>query len=122
MKQKQKWEEDDTYCKGYILGGLSDMLYNVYEIKYASSTAKEIWDDLDSKYKTENIENKKLLISKLFDFCMLRTKNDSKIKSPNSSSPMPSKIMIIRNFEINVVLNYRGVVSEIRSCRQRIEI
>ncbi|KAK3028779.1 hypothetical protein RJ639_038000 [Escallonia herrerae] len=71
MKQKQRWEEDDTYCKGYILGGLSDTLYNVYEIKYANITAKELWDDLDSKYKTEDAENKNFLISKLFDFCMV---------------------------------------------------
>ncbi|KAK3021010.1 hypothetical protein RJ639_046040 [Escallonia herrerae] len=32
MKQKQRWEDDDTYCKGYVLGGLSDTLYDVYEI------------------------------------------------------------------------------------------
>ncbi|KAK3032798.1 hypothetical protein RJ639_035320 [Escallonia herrerae] len=70
MKQKQKWEEDDTCCKGYILGGLSDTLYDVYEIKYANSSAKELWDDLDNKYETEDTGNKKFLISKLFDFHM----------------------------------------------------
>ncbi|KAK3014382.1 hypothetical protein RJ639_009156 [Escallonia herrerae] len=42
MKQKQRWEEDDTYCKGYILGGLSDTLYDVYKINYTNSTAKEL--------------------------------------------------------------------------------
>ncbi|KAK3025781.1 hypothetical protein RJ639_041937 [Escallonia herrerae] len=78
MKQKQRWEEDDTYCKGYILGGLFDTLYDVYEIKYANSTAKELWDDLDSKYKTEDAGNKKFLISKLFDFRMeLKQKKDA---------------------------------------------
>ncbi|KAK3009586.1 hypothetical protein RJ639_014274 [Escallonia herrerae] len=75
MKKKQRWEDDDTYCKGYILGGLSDTLYDVYEIKYANSTAKEIWDDLDSKYKTEDAGNKKFLISKLFDFRMENSKS-----------------------------------------------
>ncbi|KAK3028045.1 hypothetical protein RJ639_038766 [Escallonia herrerae] len=70
MKQKQKWEEDDTNRKGYILGGLFDTLYDVYEIKYANSTAKELWDDLDSKYKSEDVRNKKFIISKLFDFRM----------------------------------------------------
>ncbi|KAK3000319.1 hypothetical protein RJ639_020835 [Escallonia herrerae] len=62
MKQKQRWEEDDTYCKRYILGGLSDTLYDMYEIKHTNSTAKELWDDLDSKYKTEDAGNKKFLI------------------------------------------------------------
>ncbi|KAK3043164.1 hypothetical protein RJ639_001597 [Escallonia herrerae] len=75
MKQKQRWEEDDTYCKGYILGGLSDTLYDVYEIKYANSTVKELRDDLDSKYKTEDAGNKKFLISKLFDFRMVDSKS-----------------------------------------------
>ncbi|KAK2999013.1 hypothetical protein RJ639_024510 [Escallonia herrerae] len=74
MKQKQRWEDDDIYCKGYILGGLSDTLYDVYEIKYANITAKELWDDLDSKYKTEDAGNKKFLISKLFDFLMENSK------------------------------------------------
>ncbi|KAK3033130.1 hypothetical protein RJ639_036489 [Escallonia herrerae] len=74
MKQKQRWEDDDTYCKGYILGGLSDTLYDVYEIKYANSTAKELWDDLESKYKTKDAGNKKFLISKLFDFRMENSK------------------------------------------------
>ncbi|KAK3033650.1 hypothetical protein RJ639_034529 [Escallonia herrerae] len=75
MKQKQRWEEDDTYCKGYILGELSDTLYDVYEIKYANNFAKELWDDLDSKYKTEDAENKKFIISKLFDFRMVDSKS-----------------------------------------------
>ncbi|KAK3017202.1 hypothetical protein RJ639_007757 [Escallonia herrerae] len=75
MKQKQRWEDDDTYCKGYILGGLSDTLYDVYKIKYANSTARELWDDLDSKYKTEDAGNKKFLISKLFDFRMENSKS-----------------------------------------------
>ncbi|KAK2998599.1 hypothetical protein RJ639_024419 [Escallonia herrerae] len=73
MKQKQKWEEDD--CKGYILRGLADTLYDVYEIKYANSTANELYDDLDSKYKAEDAKNKKFLISKLFDFRMVDIKS-----------------------------------------------
>ncbi|KAK3034881.1 LOW QUALITY PROTEIN: hypothetical protein RJ639_033244 [Escallonia herrerae] len=73
MKQKQRWEDDAP--TGYILGGLSDTLYDVYEIKYANSTAKELWDDLDSKYKTEDAGNKKFLISKLFDFRMENSKS-----------------------------------------------
>ncbi|KAK3009272.1 hypothetical protein RJ639_013837 [Escallonia herrerae] len=75
IAMKQKWEEDDTYCKGYILGGMSYTLYDVYEIKYANNTANELWDDLDNKYKTEEVGNKKFLISKLFDFRMVDSKS-----------------------------------------------
>ncbi|KAK3013771.1 hypothetical protein RJ639_010130 [Escallonia herrerae] len=80
QKQKQRWEDDDTYCKGYILGGLSDILYDVYEIKYTNSTTKKLWDDLDSKYKTEDAGNKKFLISKLFDFRMKECRKELKQK------------------------------------------
>ncbi|KAK3007459.1 hypothetical protein RJ639_015391 [Escallonia herrerae] len=50
MKQKQRWEEDDTYCKGYILGGLSDTLYDVYEgNKKFLITWKECRNELKQK-------------------------------------------------------------------------
>ncbi|KAK3037085.1 hypothetical protein RJ639_029927 [Escallonia herrerae] len=73
MKQKQRWEEDDTYCKGYIFGrAVRHFIRHVRD--QANSTAKEQWDDLDSKYKTEDAGNKKFLISKLFDFRMVDSK------------------------------------------------
>ncbi|KAK3033334.1 hypothetical protein RJ639_034181 [Escallonia herrerae] len=53
---------------------MSDSLYDMYEIKYANSTAKGPWDDLNHKYMTEDDGNKKFLISKLFDFCMVDSK------------------------------------------------
>ncbi|KAK3024567.1 hypothetical protein RJ639_043507 [Escallonia herrerae] len=66
-KRKKKLK-DDVYCKTYSFRGLFDTHYYVYEIKHANSTAKELWDDLDRKYKTKDSGNKKLLIRKLFDF------------------------------------------------------
>ncbi|KAK3035326.1 hypothetical protein RJ639_034034 [Escallonia herrerae] len=63
MKQKQK--------------RVVHTLYDVYEIKYTNNTAKELLDDLDSKYKTEDAVNKKFLIIKLFDFRMGHSLDES---------------------------------------------
>ncbi|KAK3002030.1 hypothetical protein RJ639_020914 [Escallonia herrerae] len=67
-------------ARGYILGGLSDTLYDVYEINYTNSTAKKVWDDLDSKYKKEDAGNKKFLIIKLFEFRMKECRKELKQK------------------------------------------
>ncbi|XP_043710545.1 uncharacterized protein LOC122659507 [Telopea speciosissima] len=74
-QQPQKWEQDDFMCKGYILNGLSNTLYDVYEPKFADSTSRELWEDLDKKYKIEDAGNKKFIISKLFDYRMVRDKS-----------------------------------------------
>ncbi|KAK3015547.1 hypothetical protein RJ639_006229 [Escallonia herrerae] len=62
-------------ARGYILGRLTDTFYDMYEVKYVNITAKELWDDLYSKYKMEDAKNKKFLISKLFDFRMIDSKS-----------------------------------------------
>ncbi|GAV85291.1 UBN2_2 domain-containing protein, partial [Cephalotus follicularis] len=69
-----KWNEDGFMCKGHILNALSNSLYDVYETKCAEKTAKELWEDLESKYKTEDAGHKKFIVSKLFDFNMSDSK------------------------------------------------
>uniref|UniRef100_A0A2N9IC33 CCHC-type domain-containing protein n=1 Tax=Fagus sylvatica TaxID=28930 RepID=A0A2N9IC33_FAGSY len=52
------WKHADFLCKNYILNGLDNTLYNVYsQIK----TARELWDSLDKKYKTEDAGTKKFI-------------------------------------------------------------
>ncbi|XP_043698777.1 uncharacterized protein LOC122649615 [Telopea speciosissima] len=75
IKQRQKWEQDDFMCKGYILNELSNSQYDVYKPKFADSASKELWEDLDKKYKIEDAGNKKFLVSKLFDYRMLGDKS-----------------------------------------------
>ncbi|XP_043706590.1 uncharacterized protein LOC122656185 [Telopea speciosissima] len=74
-QQRQKWEQDDFMCKGYILNGLSNTLYDVYEPKFADSTSRELCEDLDKKYQIEDTGNKKFLVSKLFDYRMVGDKS-----------------------------------------------
>ncbi|GJT78812.1 zinc finger, CCHC-type containing protein [Tanacetum coccineum] len=46
-----KWENDDYICRGHILNGMSDSLFDVYT---NVESAKELWDSLESKYTTED--------------------------------------------------------------------
>ncbi|XP_043725696.1 uncharacterized protein LOC122672259 [Telopea speciosissima] len=75
IQQCQKWEQDDFMCKGYILNGLSNTLYDVYELKFVDSTLGELWEDLDKKYKIEDAGNEKFLVSKLLDYRMVGDKS-----------------------------------------------
>ena len=38
---------DDYICRGHILNGMSDSLFDVYQ---NVESAKELWDSLESKY------------------------------------------------------------------------
>jgi hypothetical protein len=65
------WKHADFLCKNYILNGLANTLYNVYsQIK----TAKELWDSLDKKYKTEDAGTKKFIVGRFLDYKMLDSK------------------------------------------------
>nr|GEU55741.1 zinc finger, CCHC-type [Tanacetum cinerariifolium] len=59
IKIKAKWENDDYICRGHILNGMSDSLFNVYT---NVESAKELWDSLESKYMTEDSSSKKFLV------------------------------------------------------------
>ncbi|XP_022846350.1 uncharacterized protein LOC111369098 [Olea europaea var. sylvestris] len=48
--ERQKRQEDELICRGHILNALSDRLYDLYT---NTSSAKEIWKALESKYKAE---------------------------------------------------------------------
>ena len=50
------------------LNGLYDSLYNVY---CAIKTAKELWESLDRKYKTEDAGAKKFVVGRFLDFKMV---------------------------------------------------
>ncbi|XP_060675872.1 uncharacterized protein LOC132805104 [Ziziphus jujuba] len=50
------WNNSDYLCRNYVLNGLSDVLYGVY---CGTKSAKELWETLDRKYKTENVGSEK---------------------------------------------------------------
>ncbi|GJV62248.1 zinc finger, CCHC-type containing protein [Tanacetum coccineum] len=59
IRRKAKWENDDYICRGDILNGMFDSLFDVY---HNVESAKELWDSLESKYMTEDASSKKFLI------------------------------------------------------------
>ncbi|GJS66639.1 zinc finger, CCHC-type containing protein [Tanacetum coccineum] len=65
---KAKWETDDYICRGHILNGMSDSLFNVYT---NVESAKELWDSLESKYMAEDSSSKKFLVSNFNNYKMV---------------------------------------------------
>jgi transposase InsO family protein len=65
------WKHADFLCRNYILNGLDNTLYNVYS---PLKTAKELWDSLDKKYKTEDAGSKKFVVGKFLDYVMSDSK------------------------------------------------
>ncbi|GKB53534.1 zinc finger, CCHC-type containing protein [Tanacetum coccineum] len=58
IRIRTKWENDDYICRGHILNGMSDSLFDVYtNVK----SAKELRDSLESKYMVEDASSKKFL-------------------------------------------------------------
>ncbi|XP_038715921.1 uncharacterized protein LOC120009402 [Tripterygium wilfordii] len=68
----QFWKDNEYLCRNYILNGLVDDLYNVYS---ETSSAKELWDSLEKKYKTEDAGTKKFVAAKFLDFMMVDGKS-----------------------------------------------
>ncbi|XP_073154172.1 uncharacterized protein [Henckelia pumila] len=65
------WSHSNFLCRNYILNGLDNTLYNVY---FATNTAKKIWESLEKKYKTEDAGTKKFVVGKFIEFKMVDTK------------------------------------------------
>ena len=67
-RQRCKWENDDYICRGHILNGMSDSLFDVYQ---SVESAKELWDSLESKYMAEDASSKKFLVSNFMNYKMV---------------------------------------------------
>ena len=65
------WNQSDYLCRNYILNGLSDELYSIYEVL---KTAKAVWEALEYKYKTQDAGTKKFIVAKFLDFRMVDNK------------------------------------------------
>ncbi|GJY14530.1 zinc finger, CCHC-type containing protein [Tanacetum coccineum] len=55
IRRRAKWENDDYICRGHILNGMSDSLFDIYQ---NVESAKELWDSLESKYMAEDASSK----------------------------------------------------------------
>ncbi|PKI50936.1 hypothetical protein CRG98_028666 [Punica granatum] len=62
------WKHSDYLCRNYIKNSLHDSLYSVYQ---GFKTAKELWESLDRKYKSDDAGAKKFLVRRFLDFKMV---------------------------------------------------
>ena len=67
-RKRNKWENDDYICRGHILNGMSDTLFDIYQ---NVESAKELWDSLEAKYMAEDASSKKFLVSKFMNYRMV---------------------------------------------------
>ena len=58
-------------CVETVVNGLHDSLYNVY---ITMKTAKELWESLDQKYKTEGAGAKKFIVGRFLHFKIVDSK------------------------------------------------
>nr|GEV92964.1 hypothetical protein [Tanacetum cinerariifolium] len=68
IRIRAKWENDDYICRGHILNGMSDSLFDVYT---NVESAKELWDSLESKYMAEDSSSKIFLVSNFNNYKMV---------------------------------------------------
>ncbi|VFQ77953.1 unnamed protein product [Cuscuta campestris] len=67
-RKRCKWENDDYICRGHILNGMSDSLFDVYQ---NVESAKLLWDGLEEKYMAEDASSKKFLVSNFNNYKMV---------------------------------------------------
>ncbi|GKD70604.1 hypothetical protein Tco_1324694 [Tanacetum coccineum] len=65
--KRAKWDNDDYVCRGLILTGMSDSLFDIYQNVESS---KELWDSLEAKYMAEDASSKKFLVSNVTNYKM----------------------------------------------------
>nr|GEX00940.1 zinc finger, CCHC-type [Tanacetum cinerariifolium] len=71
IRIRTKWENDDYICRGHILNGIFDSLFDVY---MNDESAKELWDSFESKYMTEDFSSKKFIVSNFNNYKMVSSR------------------------------------------------
>ena len=54
-RKRNQWEKNDFICRGHILNGMCDFLFDIYEFH---ESAKILWDSLEDKYTLEDASSK----------------------------------------------------------------
>ncbi|GKC13476.1 zinc finger, CCHC-type containing protein, partial [Tanacetum coccineum] len=67
VRKRVKWDNDDYVCRGLILDGMFDSLFDIYQ---NVKTSKELWDTLEAKYMVEDASSKKFLVSNFINYKM----------------------------------------------------
>nr|GFB42988.1 zinc finger, CCHC-type [Tanacetum cinerariifolium] len=71
LKEKDEVGNDDYICRGHILNGMDDSLFDIYQnIEFA----KALWESLESKYMAEDASSKKFLVGNFMNYKMVDTR------------------------------------------------
>nr|GFB09067.1 Gag-Pol polymerase [Tanacetum cinerariifolium] len=73
-RKRCKWDNDEYICRGNILNGMSDALFDVYQ---NVESVKELWDQLEAKYMAEDTSSKKFLVSNFNNYKMVNSSHVS---------------------------------------------
>ena len=71
QRSLNNWNANEYNCRNYILNGLDDSLYDIYS---SFNSAREIWESLEAKYKTEVACSKRFVVGKFLNFKMTDSK------------------------------------------------
>ncbi|GJU84248.1 zinc finger, CCHC-type containing protein [Tanacetum coccineum] len=71
IRKRAMWDNDDYVCRGLILNGMSDSLFDIYQNVESS---KELWDSLEAKYMVEDASSKKFLVSNFTNYKMTNSR------------------------------------------------
>nr|GEW85312.1 zinc finger, CCHC-type [Tanacetum cinerariifolium] len=66
--RRNKWDNDDYVCRGLILKGMSDPLFDIYQ---NVKSGKELSDSLEAKYMVVDASSKKFLVSNFINYKMI---------------------------------------------------
>nr|GEX80052.1 zinc finger, CCHC-type [Tanacetum cinerariifolium] len=69
-RKRMKWENDDYICRGHILNGMFDSLFDIYQNAESAKTL----ESLESKYMAEDAFSKKFLVSNFMNYKMVDTR------------------------------------------------
>ncbi|XP_057452134.1 uncharacterized protein LOC130743941 [Lotus japonicus] len=72
IRSRSKWENDDYICRGHILNGMSDSLFDIYQ---NVESAKELSDCLEAKYMGEDSSSKKFLVTDFNNYKMVESRS-----------------------------------------------
>lgn len=103
---EQKWVNDDYICRRNILSCLSDPLF--YRYSKATSSARELWEELKLVYLHEEFGTKRHQVKKYIEFQMVEEKAIvEQVQEFNNiaDSIVAAGILIDENFHVSVIIS-----------------
>ncbi|GJU42583.1 hypothetical protein Tco_1195540 [Tanacetum coccineum] len=88
IRKKAMWDNDDYVCRGLILNGMSDPLFDIYQNVKSS---KELWDSLEATSGMLNIR-RRYIIGSIAHYLLDKVVSVGTAPGPNSSDHNVSTI------------------------------